>query len=116
MVRDAGGALHGTEAVIDKDHCSALLAQELGADLLLLATDVDAVFLHWGLPAAQAIRATTPDALATHEFPAGSMGPKAAAACDFVRRTGKIAVIGALRDLPALVRGDAGTVIRDTEA
>ncbi len=111
VVRNGDGVLHGTEAVIDKDHCSALLAQELDADFLLLATDVEAVFLDWGLPTARAIRATTPDALAAHEFPAGSMGPKVETACGFVRRTGKSAAIGALSDLPAIMRGESGTII-----
>lgn len=112
VVRDPCGALRGVEAVIDKDHCSALLARELNADLLLLATDVPAVFLDWGTPSPRAIRMTGPDALARFEFPPGSMGPKVEAACGFVRRTGKIAAIGALSDLPAIVRGDAGTIIR----
>lgn len=115
MARQPDGTLRGVEAVIDKDHCSALLAQGLQADLLLLATDVPAVFLDWGTPAARPIRTTTPDALSRHDFPPGSMGPKVDSACDFVRRTGNIAAIGALSDLPALVRGDAGTIIRPGE-
>ncbi len=114
VVREPNGTLRGVEAVVDKDHCSALLARELKADLLLLATDVPAVFLDWGTPAARPVGTTNPDALARFEFPPGSMGPKVDAACDFVRRTGNTAAIGALSDLPAIVRGDAGTIVRAT--
>lgn len=116
VIRDAAGALRGAEAVIDKDHCSALLALELNADMLLLATDVDAVYADWGAQHARAIRAATPEQLVVQKFPAGSMGPKVEAACDFVRRSGKTAVIGALGDLPAMLRGEAGTVIQQSGA
>ena len=103
------GNLEGVEVVIDKDRASSLLAFELEADLLIMATDADGVYLNWGSDSAEKISTTTPDEIEKHEFEAGSMGPKVEAACDFVRRTGQRAVIGALADLPAMVAGAAGT-------
>ena len=103
------GNLEGVEVVIDKDRASSLLAYELEADLLIMATDADGVYLNWGSDSAEKISTTTPDEIEKHEFEAGSMGPKVEAACDFVRRTGQRAVIGALADLPAMVAGTAGT-------
>ena len=103
------GNLEGVEVVIDKDRASSLLAFELEADLLIMATDADGVYLNWGTDSAEKISITTPDEIEKHEFEAGSMGPKVEAACDFVRRTGQRAVIGALADLPEMVAGVAGT-------
>ena len=107
----AGRLLIGIEAVIDKDLASALLAEALEADVLAIVTDVDAVYSGWGTPEQQAIRRATPAELAASEFAEGSMGPKVRAACQFVERTGKRAVIGSITDTPALVRGVAGTVV-----
>ncbi len=101
----------GIEAVIDKDLCSSLMARELGADCLVIATDVKAVFVDWGTPNAKAIRMAHPDALKALGFAAGSMGPKVEAVCDFAKRTGKCAVIGALEDIEAIVDGQAGTTV-----
>jgi carbamate kinase len=106
---DAEGKLEGVEAVIDKDLCSALLAQQLECDLLVIATDVDGVYLDWGTPAQRAIAAARPDDLDALDFAAGSMGPKVQAACEFARHTGKPAVIGSLADIEAIVAGGAGT-------
>jgi carbamate kinase len=105
----AGRQLVGVEGVIDKDLASALLATELGADVLAIVTDVDAVYTGWGTPDQRAIRSATPEMLQGSEFAAGSMGPKVRAACDFVERTGGIAAIGSIADTQALVRGEAGT-------
>jgi carbamate kinase len=107
----AGRRLVGIEAVIDKDLASALLAESLGADLLAIVTDVDAVYTDWGTPEQRAIRRTTSAELAATDFAEGSMGPKVRAACQFVERTGKRAVIGSIDDTPALDRGEAGTVV-----
>ena len=107
----AGRRLVGIEAVIDKDLASALLAESLAADLLAIVTDVDAVYTDWGTPQQRAIRRTTPAELAATDFAEGSMGPKVRAACQFVEQTGKRAVIGSIDDTPALVRGEAGTVV-----
>ena len=112
----AGKRLVGVEAVIDKDLASAVLAADLGADALLIVTDVDAVYDEWGKPEQRAIRRATPEALGGAEFAAGSMGPKVKAACQFVERTGGLAVIGSSDDTPALLRGEAGTVVtRDAD-
>jgi carbamate kinase len=105
----AGKRLRGVEAVIDKDLASALLAIEIGADALVIVTDVDAVYPNWGEPEQRAIRTATPEMLAGTEFAEGSMAPKVRAACWFAERTGGFAAIGAIGDTPALLRGEAGT-------
>ncbi|HTW28752.1 MAG TPA: carbamate kinase [Acetobacteraceae bacterium] len=110
-VYEAGRQLRGIEAVIDKDLCSELLARDLEADRFIMATDADAVFIDWGRPSARAIRRADPATLRRHEFPAGSMGPKVDAACHFTETTGRPAAIGALKDLPAILRGEAGTTV-----
>jgi carbamate kinase len=110
-VYEPGRKLTGIEAVIDKDLCTELLARELEADLFIMATDVDAVYPDWGKPDARALRRASPDAMRTFDFPAGSMGPKVAAACRFAERTGKRAAIGALKDLEDILRGNAGTTV-----
>jgi carbamate kinase len=107
----AGSRLVGVEAVIDKDLASALLAQDLRADALLIVTDVDAVYDDWGTPNQRRIRRATPEALSQAEFAAGSMGPKVRAACSFVQETGGTAAIGSIADTPALLRGEAGTLV-----
>jgi len=76
-----------------------------------MATDAEDVFLDWGKPTARCLQRTTPAELAQYEFPAGSMGPKVAAACEFVAATGKRAAIGALADIEKIVAGEAGTLI-----
>ena len=103
--------LVGTECVIDKDLASELLAREMRADLFVMLTDAPAVCLDWGTPAQRAIRRASPAALAGYEFAAGSMGPKVAAACRFVTKTGKRAAIGALEDLGRILAGEAGTTV-----
>jgi carbamate kinase len=112
----AGRRLIGVEAVIDKDLASALLAIALGADVLAIVTDVDAVYQGWGTPEQRAIRRATPETLAASEFAAGSMGPKVRAACEFAERTGKIAAIGSIHETAALVRGEAGTIVTNEAA
>jgi carbamate kinase len=107
----AGRRLVGVEAVIDKDLASALLAAEIEADVLVIVTDVDAVYTGFGTPEAAAIRRASPEALAQTEFAAGSMGPKVQAACKFVEETGGLAAIGSIKDAAALVRGEAGTLV-----
>ena len=107
----ADRTLIGVEAVIDKDLCSELLARELDADLLILATDAAAVFIGFGTPEAKAIHKASPAAISKHSFPAGSMGPKVDAACRYAIATGHTAAIGALADLPAIVRGEKGTLV-----
>ncbi len=107
--------LTGIEAVIDKDLASELLAREIDADLFVIATDVDAVYLDWGKPEQRKLSYVTPAELAGYSFPAGSMGPKVAAAVQFVERTGKRAAIGSLQEIDQIVAGIAGTnVVPDT--
>ena len=107
-----GRQLVGVEAVIDKDRASALLARDVGADMLIMATDASAVFTGFGTPQQRAIVEADPDALLGEyesEFAAGSMLPKVIAACDFAKATGKTAAIGALADIDAMLAGTAGT-------
>lgn len=101
--------LTGTEAVIDKDLASELLAREVEADLFVIATDVDAVYLDWGKPTQRKIDWVTPAELRAYNFPAGSMGPKVQAAIQFVEKTGKRVAIGSLKDIEKIVAGEAGT-------
>ena len=114
-----GRQLMGVEAVIDKDRASALLARDVGADLLIMATDATAVFTGFGTPQQRTIVAANPDALMTEyeaEFAAGSMLPKVIAASDFARATGQPAAIGALADIDAMLDGTAGTRITTSVA
>ena len=111
-VAATAGGLHGVEAVIDKDAASALLAESIAADVLLLLTDVAAVWTRWPMAAGHPIRHATPAALRAMTFAAGSMGPKVEAACRFVERTGRIAAIGAIEDAEAVLAGEAGTVVQ----
>ncbi|RWU25349.1 carbamate kinase [Pseudomonas alkylphenolica] len=106
---DSGKVLSGVEAVIDKDLCSSLLAQQLDADLLVIATDVDGAYIDWGKPTQKAVAEAHPDELERLGFAAGSMGPKVQAACEFARQTGKVAVIGSLADIEGIVQGTKGT-------
>lgn len=108
---DEQGNLQGVEAVIDKDLCSALLAENLDADLFIIATDVSATFIDWGKPTQKAIAAVHPDVIEKMSFAAGSMGPKVQAAVNFAKRTGKEAIIGSLSDIVDIVKGKAGTRI-----
>lgn len=111
VIRNADGTITGVEAVIDKDRASALLAQALKADMLMLLTDVDAVYLDFGKPQARAIARAGASCFSAGEFAVGSMGPKVEAATNFATNTGHPAVIGRLEDALAIVMGKAGTRI-----
>jgi carbamate kinase len=110
------GKLRGVEAVIDKDRVASLLAQQIEADAFIMATDVSAVVAGWGTKDARPIRRASPASLSRFDFTAGSMGPKVEAARDFAERTGKTAAIGALEDIPCMLRGEAGTLISNDVA
>ena len=110
VVRDADGTHRGVEAVVDKDHASALLARELGADALLLLTDVDGVYEGWGTSGARRLIRLDASHAVTLALDEGSMGPKVEAALAFAEEGG-IAAIGALADAVAVFRGDAGTQV-----
>ena len=116
VVEDRAGRLHGVEAVIDKDLSAALLALELGADALLLLTDVDGIQLDYGMPAERRLHEATPATLAELDLPAGSMGPKAEAARRFVGRGGGVAAIASLENASAALTGTAGTLVRAEQA
>jgi carbamate kinase len=111
VVCDERGALHGVEAVIDKDLSAALLAAELGAGALLLLTDVPGIYADWPEPRRRLIRALPPRLLAELVLEPGSMGPKARAACRFAAKPGRFAAIGALEDAERVLRREAGTVV-----
>lgn len=111
VIRNQQGQRHGAEAVIDKDLSSALLATQLSADALLILTDADAVYLNWGKPDCRALHHVTPADLLGIPFDAGSMGPKIAAACEFVTQRAGIAGIGSLADATEILRGHKGTLI-----
>jgi carbamate kinase len=106
------GKLHGAEVVIDKDLAASLLAEELDADLLVIATDVDGVYTRWGTPEQARLGSVTVEEVVEMKLPAGSMGPKVAAACEFATKTGNEAVIGSLADIDQIVAGTAGTRVR----
>ena len=105
----------GVDAVVDKDLAAAALARDLGAELLVILTDVDAVYADWGTPQQRALRRLTAEEAEALDragaFGEGSMAPKVRAAVDFVRRTGGRAVITELHLGRDAVRGRAGTTI-----
>jgi carbamate kinase len=103
--------LVGAEVVIDKDRASALLAEELGADVYVMATDVDAVYRDFGTPDQVAVKRATPDEIRDMDLPAGSMGPKVEAAIAFAEHTGKPAAIGRLAEIGQVIAGERGTRI-----
>lgn len=117
VTRTASGTLTGVEAVVDKDWSAVVLAEAVDAHALLLLTDVSAVYLRWGAVDRVPIRRLTVvgamDGVANGMFAAGSMGPKVAAAAEFVRRTGRLAAIGSLDDAAAVLSGRAGTALVD---
>ena len=108
----SSNALEGVEAVVDKDFAAALLAERLGAEKLVILTDVDGVYLDWGKAEQRLIRETCATDLAGHCFSEGSMGPKVQAAVQFARATGRAAVIGSLDWVDSVMVGQSGTLIR----
>lgn len=106
---DGTRTLVGAEAVIDKDFAAELLARELEADLFVMATDTDGVYVNWGTLEQELLECVTPDEIEAYDFPEGSMGPKVEAATRFVRATGNRAAIGNLDDIERIVAGEAGT-------
>lgn len=111
VIVDSQGAARGVEAVIDKDASSALLAARIGADRLMLLTDVDGVYEGFGTAAQHKVRRLTASNVGGLRLGRGSMLPKVQAAVSFVKNTGKTAVIGALQDALRLAKGEAGTEV-----
>ncbi|QCF27133.1 carbamate kinase [Hydrocarboniclastica marina] len=108
ILRRDDGSMVGVEAVIDKDAASALLARELGADALLLLTDVDAIYRDFGKDSAAPLPQLTAAEAQALDLPAGSMGPKLEAAAAFAA-SGGLSGIGRLEDAVAILEGSAGT-------
>ena len=112
---EADGRLEGIDAVIDKDRASAVLGANIGAELLIILTDTDKVYLNYGEPGQQTLnRMTIPEAeeyLAAGHFPPGSMGPKIEAAIHFLKNGGKKVVIASLDQVLDALRGGAGTTL-----
>ncbi len=115
VIQHASGALHGIEAVVDKDRASALLARQIKADALLLLTDVGAVFRDFGTAKASTIDKITATEAARLTLPDGSMRPKVEAAVDFIRAGDGFAAIGRLEDALEVLKGQAGTRIVDDD-
>ncbi|MDQ6736298.1 MAG: carbamate kinase [Gemmatimonadota bacterium] len=115
VYRDAGGALEGLDCVVDKDLAAAVLATGLNADLFMILTDVDAVYIDWGKPTKRPLSRVTvseiDDLDARHTFGEGSMAPKVRASAKFVRQTGGRAIITELSRGSDAVAGRAGTEI-----
>jgi carbamate kinase len=114
VVRE-GRAFQGVDAVIDKDLASAKLAEEVGVDIFVIATDVDGVALNYGTADEEFLRhlnaRTATQLLGEAHFAAGSMRPKVEAAVQFVREGGKRAVITSIEAIESAVKGEAGTEI-----
>ena len=108
-----GRTFYGVDAVIDKDLASAKLAEEVGVDIFLIATDVEGAALSYGQPDQKYLRTMTLDEGARYlkegHFPPGSMGPKIEAAMEFLRSGGKRAVITSIEAIKEAVAGKAGT-------
>ncbi len=107
--------LEGVDAVVDKDRAAALLGHEIGASVLLILTDVDGVYEHWGTENARLLsRLTASEArslISAGAAGAGSMGPKLEAAAHFVEGGGERAIIAALHEGPAGLAGTSGTTV-----
>lgn len=111
FTRQPDGTSIGVEAVIDKDKASALLAKKLDAHMLLMLTDVEAVYQNWGNADQKPIEQSTVAELSKSSFEKESMQPKIDAACDFISATGGKVGIGNLQDALEIVKGNAGTII-----
>ncbi len=114
VVRDVRGLLHGVEAVVDKDIASALLALQLGADALLLLTDVPRVYADWP-NRENLLRNPSVDEVSALFLAAGSIGPKVNAAVGFVAGGGRFAAIGLLNQAVDLLAGNVGTAFRNQD-
>lgn len=111
-VVEKDGAYIGFEAVIDKDMTAALIAEQIGAEHLLILTDGTHVCLNWGTPQEQKLEHVTLEQMKQYTFPAGSMGPKVDACCQFVENTGKNGHIGDLSCALEIIEGKSGTHVR----
>jgi carbamate kinase len=110
-----GRAFHGIDAVIDKDLASAKLAEEVGADVLVIATDVEGAAISYGTPDERFLREMTVEQgeryIREGHFPAGSMGPKIEATIQFIKSGGKRALICSINSIEEATAGNAGTEV-----
>ncbi|MBU2522581.1 MAG: carbamate kinase [Proteobacteria bacterium] len=108
-------AFQGIDAVIDKDLASAKLAEEVGVDIFIIATDVQGVALNYGKKDQKFLRSITLEQAELYikegHFPAGSMKPKIEAAMQFIQRGGKRAVITSLENIEQAISGESGTEV-----
>ncbi len=115
VIRDETGNLKGVAAVIDKDYASSLLARSIGADLFLISTAVEKVYLNWGKPDQRPIDVMTvaeaKEYLKEGHFAPGSMGPKIQAIIWFLEAGGKEALITDPENIARALRGETGTRI-----
>jgi len=115
VIRNQHGSLTGVEAVIDKDWASAVVAREIGADILIILTGVEKVAINFGKPEMKWLSSMTLSEAKSYRaeghFPPGSMGPKIDAIIDFIEQTGKKAVITSLEMMASALRGETGTLI-----
>jgi carbamate kinase len=112
VVVDSAGGLRGVDAVVDQDLAAALLATSLGADVLLLLSEVDAVYEGWGSDNARPIREITVDRLRALSLTSASVTRKVDAVCRFVESGGWLGAIGGLSDAGDILGGTAGTTVR----
>lgn len=111
-VVEKDGAYVGFEAVIDKDMTAALIAEEIGAQHLLILTDGSHVCLDWGTPKEEKLENVSVEQMKKYTFPAGSMGPKVDACCQFVEKTKQHGHIGDLSSALEIIKGKTGTHIK----
>jgi carbamate kinase len=110
-VIDGASGLSGVDAVVDKDFTAGLIATQLHAEKLILLTDVSAVMSDYGTPQEKPLHDVQVADLVALNFPAGSMGPKVAAVCQFVAATHGRAAIGSLDNVADVVAGSSGTQV-----
>lgn len=115
VVREADGTLEGVDAVIDKDFASALLAEKIGAEFLVILTGVDKVAINYGKPNQIALDELTAAQAQKYydegQFPKGSMGPKILAAIGFIKNGGSKVIITSIERIADAFAGKTGTVI-----
>jgi carbamate kinase len=109
------GVFRGVEAVVDKDHTSALLASKIGVEVLLILTDVEKVALNYGSPDQMDLDHLTIEEARMYlddgHFPSGTMGPKIESTIDFIENGGKKVVITSIENSLKALKGKAGTTI-----
>ena len=112
-----GRSFCGVDAVIDKDLASAKLAEEVGVDIFMIATDEKAIAVNYDTPNQKFLKSLTISEAETYleegQFPPGSMGPKVRAAVQFIKNGGNRAVIGSIEEIEKAIAGEAGTEITD---